>query len=519
MRCASMATVLLLAASGDGLGADPQELARSIDSHLSTRLASGKIEPAARVDDSLFLRRVSLDLIGRIPTPEEVTAFVAEQNEAKRAAVVDRLLASREHASHFARTWRQLLVPESETDRQLRYYIPGFESWLIERRQAQVGFDEIVNELLSVPINGTKERPQLVLTDLKAANPVAYIAAKNADAAALASSTTRLFLGIRLECAQCHDHPFDQWTQHQFWNQAAFFSGIERKGKGAFAPILEQRDRRSISVMSTDVLVPALYLDGVDPDFSEDLPPRVALANWITAPDNPFFARAIANRLWGELLGRGLVDPVDDMHASNPPSHPELLDLLAMSFKDSGFDLGDLYRAICLSDAYQRESRLTAPGQSDSALFARREIKPMTGDQFYDSLSIAIGVESRAGERARGEDAMRRRIVELFDSHGSTRDPETSVVQALTLMNGGLVAREVSPDSSNRLKQLLANRELTGNGRIDQLFLATFSRYPTSSERDQMLTFLQTGPEEESSRRLGDLLWVLLNSPEFRWNH
>jgi hypothetical protein len=512
----SIAMVLLTAA---GASAAPGELAQSIDEHLAKGLSAAGMIAAPTVDDAAFLRRVSLDLIGRIPTPSEVQSFTADTDDQKRAAVVDRLIESPEHADHFARTWRALLLPESETNRELRYFVPGFEAWWRERRLQRAGFDDIVRELLTVPITGTQDRPQLVLKDLKAANPVAFIATKNADAAALASATTQLFLGIRLECAQCHNHPFDQWAQHQFWNQAAFFAGIERRGKGAFAPLLEVRDRRSIPVMATETIVPALFLDGSEPSFSDDLPPRVALAQWITSPENPFFARAVANRVWGELMGVGIVDPVGDMDGSNPPSHPELLQTLADAFTASDFDIGLLYRAICRSDAYQRTSRQTDASQADPRSFAHKVIKPMTGEQFFDSLAVAIARPQPAGDISRDEDRTRRQVVALFDAHGAPRDPETSVAQVLVLMNGGLISDAATPESSPWLQALLTDTTLSDADRIEQLYLATYCRTPTEAECGELLNFVNAGGQSERSRRLGDVLWMLLNSAEFRWNH
>jgi hypothetical protein len=246
-----------------------------------------------------------------------------------------------------------LLLPEAETEPQIRYFQPGFEAWLAERRRTNAGFDQTVRELLTVPIAGPDETPEFVLRDLRRPNPLAFIATKNAEPEKIASSAVRLFLGLRLECAQCHDHPFDHWTQKQFWNQAAFFAGIERRGKGFFAPLVESTDRRSIRLMDTADIVPALYLDQTEPQFDGRQPARVRFAEWMTAPDNPYFARTVVNRVWSQFLGRGLVEPIDDFRESNQPSHPELLDDLAGAFKRSGYDVTLLVRSICRTEAHQ----------------------------------------------------------------------------------------------------------------------------------------------------------------------
>lgn len=203
------------------------------------------------------------------------------------------------------------------------------------------------------------------MTNLRNANPIAFVAAKEADPGKLAATTTRLFLGIRLECAQCHNHPFDVWTQEQFWNQAAFFAGIQKKGRGPFAPVLEKPEVKSIAVMSDAAkVVPALFLDGVTPPPTESLQ-REMLADWITKPENPYFSKATVNRVWGQLMGYGIVNPVDDFGESNPPSHPELLNQLAAAFTHSVYDLTFLYQAICRTKAYQRTSQQTASQQSE----------------------------------------------------------------------------------------------------------------------------------------------------------
>lgn len=517
MRRAQLLACYLLLAWASPTWADPDKLARAIDERLAHVFAADGIVPAVAVDDATFLRRVSLDLIGRIPTADEVVAFLEDQATDKRARLVDQLLESPDHAAHFARTWRALLLPESDSDRQVRYFVPGFEAWLRQKREERTGFDALVRELIAVPITGTRERPQLVLRDLKAPNPIAFVAAKNASPADLAAATTRLFLGIRLECAQCHDHPFDHWTQQQFWNQAAFFAGIERRGRGAFAPILESTDRRTITVMDRETAVPAVFLDGNQPELPDDASPRQALAQWITQPGNPYFAKAIANRVWAELMGVGIVEPVDDMHSLNPPSHPELLGDLAAAFQQANYDISVLYRAICRSEAYQRTSRQTDPSQQDERLFARRAIKPMTGEQFFDSLAQAIQYEGGPKSLAT-EDPVRRQVIELFSAHGAQRDPETSVAQALTLMNGRLINRAVSLDSGRVLGPLLDNNGLSDGERIEQLYLRTLSRRPGEQRIAELVEYVAGQGGEHRAERLSDIFWALLNSAEFRWN-
>ena len=512
----------LLAFDSSGSNPAAQSLAHQIDRQIAARLTEEHVEPAPRADDAELLRRLSLDLIGRIPTAAEVQAFLAESHPQKVCRLIDRLLADPQHARHFARVWRALLLPEAVTDPRIAYFQPGFEAWLVERRRQNAGFDAMVRELLTVPINRPDQNPEFVLRDMQRANPVAFLASKQADPAKIATSCVRIFLGVRMECAQCHDHPFDRWTQRQFWSQAAFFAGLERRGRGPFAPITEAVDRHTIRMNDTDKMVPAALLDGTQIRTDEKKSPRLGFGEWLTARQNPYFARAIANRVWGQLMGTGLVSPVDDFRESNPPTHPELLQILSNDFATSGFDLTRLYRGICSSDAYQRTSGRKATDKSRPELLASMSIKRLSGDQFFDSLSQAIGREwpEEAGQMETGEqDTMRKKVIKAFGADDESEHPKTSVSQALALMNGSLVNEAGDPQTSPRLKQTLAAFPKSAERQIDALYLSTLSRHPSSAEAQMMVAHLEAASATERPRRLGDVLWVLLNSAEFRWNH
>jgi hypothetical protein len=509
----------LLAA--DAQPPDPAELARRIDQRLTARLEAERVPSAVQADDAEFLRRVHLDLIGRIPTPGEARAFLADNGKDKRRLLIGRLLSNREHARHFARVWRGLLLPEAETEPQVRYFQPGFEAWLEERRFANAGFDAIVGELLTVPIARPDETPEFVLREMRKPNPLAFIAAKNAEPAKIASSAVRLFLGLRLECAQCHDHPFDNWTRKQFWNQAAFFAGIERRGKGTFSPLVEAVDGRPVRLMDGAETAPALFLDLSSSPLDGRQSPRIALARWMTSPENPYFAQAIVNRVWSQLMGTGIVEPVDDFRESNSPSHPELLTDLATAFTKSGFDVTHLVRAICLSDAYQRTSRQTHESQARTDLFARMAIKSLSSEQFLDSLAQAIGYETAPAEAADegDENPLGRRVLGLFADDGQPGEPETSVTQALALMNGNVIQRAVTPETGKRLQSILEQFPESFEEQVEALYLATLSRPPDDSEKRTLDAFFSRREAVPRARRLGDVFWMLLNSPEFRWNH
>lgn len=501
--------------------ADAGLVPRTIDEHIEARLRSEEVPPGDAADDATFLRRATLDLIGRVPTPSDVRTFLDRKDPEKRARLVSALLADPRHSEHFAKTWGALLVPEAESNSQLRYFVPGLEAWLRQRREARAGFDTIVRDLLTVRIASPAEGPQVVLKDLKQANPIAFLASKGGDPASIAASSVRLFLGIRLECAQCHNHPFESWSQAQFWEQAAFFSGIERKGRSPFSPLTESIDRTSIEIMGKAERVRAKYLDGTEPELDARRSARDGFASWLTSPENPFFARAIVNRVWCQLMGEGLVEPVDDFGSNNPASHPRLLDDLAARFAKSEFDLQSLLAELCLSQAYQRSSRVTRPAQDRAQLFARRAIRPMTGEQFFSALSQAIGYEPKAGRVRAGsdEDPLRRRVLEQFSSSGLYAHPETSVSQALSLMNGTIVRNATDPRTSPTITRILNEAEWSSARQIDELFLLTLSRFPIEDERRPLVSHLEAGDTDARGERLGDVLWALLNSAEFRWNH
>ncbi len=509
--------------------ASPAELAIRLDRRLNERIDAEQAVAAERSSDEEFFWRVSLDLIGRIPTSDEVRAFLADNSGDKRAQLIDRLVADKQHAAHFARVWRALLLPEAEVEPQLRYFEPGLETWLAQRRGDNIPFDQIVRELLTVPLPGADGQPEMVLRDMRRANPLAFIAAKGTDPAKLAASTVRVFLGLRLECAQCHDHPFENWSQRQFWNQAAFFAGIERRGRGTFAPLVEVQSRRTIPLMDSQEIVPPLFLDQSQPRLSDTETPRRELARWLTSIDNPFFARAAVNRVWSQFFGRGLVDPVDDLGDSNPPSHPELLEELAKAFAASNFDLSLVYRTLCRTEAYGRTSRVSHPSQQRGELFARMPVRAMSGEQFFNSLSQSILYESVA-DRSPGEpdrDSVRQKVINLF-SGGMVGDPQTSVGQALALMNGEVVADAVVVTSSARLKRLAEQYADSPARQLEELYLSTLSRLPTDDEKQTIEEFLGGSALGESAAgesaageppRWGDVFWMLLNSAEFAWNH
>jgi hypothetical protein len=493
---------------------DPKQLADQIDRRLEVHWKADRIQPAPLADDAEFLRRIYLDITGRIPRPADVHSFLTNNCPDKRRQLIDQLLESPRFAIHFANVWRAELLPEIATDREAGAFQRGFESWLRERVQAGVGYDQLVRELLTVPIAAEGRDAEPVLRDLERPNPLAFFAVKAARPENLAAAVTRSMLGIRLECAQCHNHPFAKWKREQFWRQAAFFAGIRKRDDGLFAPLTEAADRHEISTSGSSKPLQAAFLDSSTPKWQVGRGSRTVLADWITSRDNPYFARAAVNRMWGYFFGTGLVDPVDDFRDDNPPSDVELLNDLARSFVESGFDLSFLIRGICLSQTYQRTSARSEPSQDNRRLPARMAVKAMTAEQFFDSLALATGYRDD-----QDKSSARRQFLTRFALASSSSEPETSVQQSLTLLNGRFISWATDPDKCPTLIAAIQTPGMSLAQRIETLYLATFSRKPDPQELHRLERYVRHAKPNGEADRLADIFWTLLNSAEFRMNH
>jgi hypothetical protein len=535
--CIVLSGLLLLASSVRAGGGDPKELARRIDQRLMDRLNQAGVTPAPTIDDAAFLRRASLDLIGRIPTSHEVHAFLRDTTPDKRAKLIDKLLASSASVKHFTNVYRALMLPEVMSNFEIRYLQPMFDEWLRTKLAANTPYDKMAYELIAAPISASRQGQPVQMNG--AGTPLPFYQAKDAKPENVAASVSRIFLGVQIECAQCHNHPFSKWSREQFWGMAAFFGGIERIQPNIYSPVREVLDRREMAIPNTDKVVLAVFLDDKEPEWKFNTSPRVTFAQWLTSPENPWFARAGANRIWAHLLGTGIIDPVDDLHDDNKPSHPELLDELAKAFIDSGFDTHFLLKAIAMTEAYQRSSAVTEPRQQDPRLFARMQVKGLTGEQLIESLSVATGVKAMDGNpyafNPGGGGAV---FSDKFSLPGKKTEPQTTVLQSLTLMNGGFVASATNVSQSTALGAIAEMPLMSNTEKIEALYIATLSRKPTAEELKIMLRHVERGSGKASEgvleifnrvyiepekapkiTRLGDVMWVLLNSAEFRLNH
>jgi hypothetical protein len=505
-------------------GIQARELAGRIDFHLQQRWEAQSAVPAQRADDAEWFRRVYLDIAGKIPPVAELRAFLNDDAPDKRQRAVDRLLGSPRYIVNFTTMWRNTMIPEAAADPQLRFVIPDFEAWLRKKLTEDAGYAEMVYEILTTPLTSVVLTQGLPLGPSGTPTPTAFYRAKQLKPENLAAGTAQVFLGIRIDCAQCHDHPFDAWKREQFWELAAFYAGIEREEQRILDTILEISDRPQITIPDTDQVVQATFLDGSRPRWDRAKTQRGTLADWMTSRENPYFARAAVNRMWGHFFGTGLVHPVDDFGPENPPSHPELLDELAREFAARDFDLKFLIQAITASRAYHLSSELTHPSQEDPQLFARMAVKGLTPEQLVDSLAEATGFHQRFNPQealAVNENNPRGELLETFanDSEEPT-ERTTTILQALAMMNGRLIADATDLETSETLAAIADFPLLDTAGRIEALFLAVLSRRPREAERSRLVKYVDSGgPQEDPQQALADVYWALLNSSEFLFNH
>ena len=518
--------------------------ARTIDREVAKALAAEGLEPVGPSDDAEFLRRLSLDVLGVPPTEEEVRAFLASKDPGKRQAKVEEYLADPLFGEHLAEQWGRLLFADLR-----RYRFQEKESvkdWLATAFNGGRGLDWMVREVVTAAGN-TLENPALAYTMRFRDGGIP---------ADIAGTTSRLFLGVQIQCSQCHDHPYEKWKQGDFAGFAAFFNLVQPRPVDPMDPrqgfLLEDPDPRRLSravgragegadIRGAARAEPRFLGAGVYRD-AEGATRRGALASWIVARDNPWFARAGVNRLWSWYFGRGIVNPVDDFRSDNAPTHPELLDGLALGFAESGYDPRFLVRAFTLSRTWQRTSRLPAGGAGDDIalrrfdrLYGRGPVKPLTADQVFDSVLRVTGMDDAFRRANRAEiERVKAQLLQQFmtqiddDERNEAEQWAGTIPQGLLLMNGpltqmgtragqptgrgdriGLIARE------NTLHRILGDAKDTG-ARVDRIYLATLGRHPVEREAADAASFADRG---KGAQGWEDLFWALINCSEFMSNH
>ena len=453
--------------------------------------------------DFIYLAAVLIHIKSKMLLPRDPMAK-AEELEDPRAELVDRLLLSPAHATHLADVWRDFMLPRKFDPAQTAGLI-GLQNWLRRQFVDNRRYDRVVADLL-IATGGDESGPALFYTAL------------GVKPEELGTTTARIFLGVRLDCAQCHNHPFDHWTQQDFWGYAAFFARLEQRSQNAANMRLIDVAAGEVRLPGTDTVVPAQYPGGTVVDAKEQGTRRQQLAIWMVSRDNHYLARATVNMVWAQLFGRGLVEPLDDFGEHNPASHPELLQELAHEFVASGYDLRQLYRTLTNTGAYRLASRM--PGAVDPlpATFARMAVKSLSPEQFYDSLG-RVALKRRGELQERLADPERQVfLVKMQRQTRSATEFEVSVPQALTLMNGPELGFAVDRAQSGLLAALDAPF-LNDEQRVEAAFLAALSRLPRDHERAQFVEYVQSKSMTDRKQALGDVVWALLNSAEFTLNH
>ncbi|MFG0319935.1 MAG: DUF1549 domain-containing protein [Planctomycetota bacterium JB042] len=496
----------------------PPRATDPFDALVLEKLARLRVRPAPRCDDETFVRRVHLDLIGLPPTVDERAAFLADPRDDRRARLVDRLLAREEFVDLWVMEWSDMLGIRSDLPRNLSpKAMLRYGEWLEERLRADTPIDVLVRELL------TADGSTL-------ADPPANFYQVEPDPLKLAENVAQSFLGMRLQCAQCHNHPFDRWTMDDYYGFAAFFAQVGRKsGAEPRESIVFDRGAGDVKHPVGGATVHPRFLGGAPADV-EGKDRRRVLAEWLTDGENPYFARSLVNRIWARFLGVGIVEPVDDFRVSNPPSNEPLLDALAASFVESGYDLRALVRRICLTDAYQRSTVADETNALDERNFARRHPRRLRAEVLLDTICRVTETTPKFAGLPKG-----LRAVELQDGADTNeflltfgRPVRTTVCacdvvlepnlsQALLLLNGSDVGARIAEGDLPR--RLLAEGRSPEEA-LEELYLRCLGRLPDDAERAALLaTVRDAQPDHEAHLALEDVLWALLNSKEFLFNH
>ncbi|TWT94605.1 DUF1549 domain-containing protein [Stieleria varia] len=488
-----------------------------IDQHVWNKLNSLGIPRSPRCDDATYVRRATLDIAGRLPTPDEAKAFVADTTADKRERLVNRLLEDEDYAEYFARKWSAILRNQRDSGPlQLRNML--FHQWLTQQFRENVAYDMWVRQLVAARGSITS-------------NPAVSWLDQVSDRNERVEDISQLFLGQRVQCARCHHHPYEKWSQADYSQLMAFFTLIDKKDAGDVAePVFVSRiGTAATNHPKTGASLKPVGLDGPPIEIAPDEDPREALADWMTQDDNPFFAKSLVNRYWKHFLGRALVEPEDDMRVTNPPSNPALMDALADSFTQSGFDLCELIRTICLSDTYQASSQPLDENLADRRSHSRFYPKRLTAEVLLDGIDHVTGTPSSfagmpAGTRAvalpdTGFDSY---FLDVFGQPQAKtaceceRSQDASLAQSLHLLNSKQMQDKLGSDHG-RAKRLANDSEATVAVRLDGLYWTTLSRAPTDEELNASLEYL-SGRENESAA-WEDLIWALVNSKEFLFNH
>ncbi len=491
----------------------PEVTGNYIDALVAEKLNKLRILPSGQCTDEEFLRRVTIDIIGQLPTEEDYQTFMADTAADRRSQVIDRLLQRKEFSEIWAMKWAQLLLVKS--DNQVSYKAAfQYSSWLTNQIAQDKPIDQIVREMIASS-GGVFEQPATNFYQVER------------DTIKTAENVAQVFMGIRTQCTQCHNHPFDRWTMNDYYGFASFFAQIGRKtGEDYREVIIFDRGSGEVNHPVTGQPVPPTFLGGPRPEIKgQDR--RAVLAAWITSPENPFFSNSIANRVWAHFTGTGIVEPVDDIRVSNPASNPELFAELGQKLTEYKFDLKQLVRDICNSQTYQRTTTPNDTNQLDTRNYAFAKVRRVPAEMLLDCISQATDTQ----EKFRGL-PLGARAVQIADGTSSNyflttfgRSPRTTVCdaeastdpslsQALHLLNGNATQGKIA---QGKLVNSWLDSGLTVPQVIDNIYIRALARHPSQAEADRLTKLVaETG---DNVTGLEDVFWAVLNSREFMFNH
>jgi len=494
----------------------PEAFVRTfVDKHVLDRLVALRLPPSPPCDDATFLRRVTIDIAGRLPTLEESRAFLADKDPAKRDRAIDRLLASPDYADYFANKWSAILRNKRTNDALHRHGSYSFHEWIRASLADNLPYSQFVREIITA-------------TGEVGDNPAVIWYRQVADANQQVEDASQLFLGLRLQCARCHHHPFEKWGTEDYFQFAAFFSRLGRK-KG----LQPGEDRIFHSRGEPQATGPkgvhkAVVLGGSPAPLPVDVDPRSRLAEWMTAGDNPFFARSLVNRYWKHFLGRGLVEPEDDMRLTNPPTNPALLDALAKHFVEHGYDMKDLIRVICRSSTYQLSAEPNESNAEDRQSYSRFYPRRLTAEVALDAIDQLTEKPTQFGGVLPGT-----RAVQLPDPNFNNyfltvfgrpngdspceceRGSEANLAQSLHLINSADILAKLG---TSRAARLAADTARSDAEKIDEIYMVAFSRAAQSSETADIEAYLKAHAANLPAA-WEDVIWSVLNTKEFLFTH
>jgi hypothetical protein len=494
-----------------------------IDRLVSEKLRRLRINPSELCDDATFLRRVSLDLCGRLPEPDEVRSFLVDHSPGKRELLVDRLLQSPAFADHWAMKWADRLGCNQRFVGKIGAH--KYFAWIRHQIAANVPEDRFVRQIVTAS-GGNYEHP-----------PAGFYRLPRSPEDR-AEQVAQVFLGVRIGCARCHNHPGERWTQDDYYGLAACFAQMKYRDGPFFIQkydkeetVLPARGGEVSHGRTGQRMTPKPLSDTPRALSAEEGTPserRELLAEWLVSPENPFFARAAVNRIWQHLFGRGIVEPVDDFRSSNPPSHPELLDWLAARFVDLSFDRKALMREIVLSRTYQLSSQPNDTNAAEDRYFSRAYVRRLGAEQLLDCIGQATGVPERFNGFPAGTRAVQLPDGELVHPFLSAfgrparalacaceRGDDSTLGQALELVGGDAIETKLRAPEG-RLAHLLESG-VTNAALVEELFLATLGRLPQAAEQARFVQRLQQASDRRTAAE--DLLWSLLNHHEFLFQH